>query len=105
MTVDTATHSHDGTRYGALWAGVLGPPLASLVGLEVGYVLAERACATGQLLPLHLSFLGCLLLAVAPGVVAWREWRRWGARPASEEGGALAILAQWSASLFLHPCR
>lgn len=124
MTVDTRARTHDGTRAGALWAGVLAGPLASLVALELGYVLVERACATGETGPIHLSFLGCLLVTLAVGALAGREWRRWGARHASEDGGragrsrflallgvvtaplfALVIATQWSATLFLHPCQ
>jgi hypothetical protein len=124
VTADSRAHPPDGTRPGALWAGVLLGPLASLVALQLGYVLAERACATGQMLPLHLGFLGCLLVSLAAGVIARREWRGPGARPATEAGGpegrsrflallgmlsggtfALTIVAQWSATLFLHPCQ
>lgn len=124
MTVDTRSKTHDGTRYGALWAGVLLGPAASLAALELGYVLVERACASGQTAPVHLSFLGCLMVTLLGGGLAWREWRRWGSRLASEEGGregrsrflallgvvsaplfALSIVAQWTATLFLHPCQ
>jgi hypothetical protein len=124
MTVDTRTDTGDGTRIGALWAAVLLGPLASLIALQVGYVLAERACGTGQMLPVHLSFLGSLLLALLGAATGWREWRRWGARQAGEGGGregrsrflallglisgaffALVIVAQWTANLFLHPCQ
>ena len=124
MTIDTATSTRDGTRFGALWLGVLLGPAAALVALEVSYVLVQRACASGQLLPVHLSFLGCLLAAAGAGVVAWREWGRWGARIASAQGGregrsrflallgmlssaifALTILLQWSATLYYHPCQ
>jgi hypothetical protein len=124
MTVDTRTEAADGTRVGALWGGVLLGPAAALVALEVAYVLSERACATGQMLPVHLSFLGCLLATLGGGVLAWREWRRWGAHLASEQGGpagrsrflavlgllsagtfALTVVAMWSATLFYHPCQ
>ena len=124
MSTDTRTTAGDGTRFGALWAGVLLGPVASLVGLEVGYVLVERACATGQALPLHLTFAGCLLVALAGGALGWREWRGWGSRLASDQGGpegrsrflallgmlsggvfALTVLAMWSAAFFYHPCQ
>ena len=124
MSVETGTSAGDGTRIGRLWAGVLLGPAASLLGLQTGYVLVERACATGQLLPLHLPFAGCLLVALAGGLLGWREWRGWGSRPASDQGGpegrsrflallgmlsggifGLTVLAMCSAAFFYHPCQ
>jgi hypothetical protein len=124
MTIDARTGSRDGTRIGALWAGVLLGPVMSLVALEVGYVLADRACATGRMLPVHLTFVASLLVSLAGGALAWREWRVWGTTPARDEGGpagrsrflallgllaaplfALTILALWSAAFFYHPCQ
>jgi hypothetical protein len=124
MTIDTRAPPPDGTRMGTLWAGVLLGPLASLLALETGYVLAQRACATGRMTPVHLSFLVWLLVAAASGLLGWWEWRRWDARLGTEEGGrearsrflallgllsgglfSLVIVAQWMANLFLHPCQ
>ena len=124
MTIDTRTDTRDGTRHGTLWAGVVVGPIASLTALQLGYVLVERACASGRLAPIHLAFLGCLLATLAAGFLAWREWRRWGSRLASDAPGregrsrflatlgvtaaplfVLVIVAQWSAVLFLHPCQ
>ena len=124
MTIDTRVDASDGTRFGVQWAGVLVGPIASLTALEVGYVLVERACATGQTLPVHLTFLVTFLASLASGLLGWREWRVWGARLASEEGGregrsrflallgllsgplsALVILALWSAVFYYHPCQ
>lgn len=124
MSVDVRTTVGDGTRIGTLWAGVLLGPVASLVALQTGYVLVERACATGQVLPLHLTFGACLLAALASGALGRREWRGWGSRPASAQGGpegrsrflallgmlsggtfALAVLAMWSSAFFYHPCQ
>lgn len=124
MTIDTRTKADDGTRIGALWGAIVVGPLAFLAALETGYVLVERACTTGQMLPVHLSFLAWLLVALGGGLLGWGEWRRGGARPASEQGGpegrsrflaligvlisafaALLIVALWSANLVLHPCQ
>jgi hypothetical protein len=124
VTADTRTDTEDGTRIRTLWAAVLFGPIASLLALELGYLLVRRACMTGQTLPIHLSFLGTLLLALAGAALGWRELRRWGARPAGEDGAregrsrflallgvlsggtfALVIVAQWSANFFLHPCQ
>jgi len=124
MSIDTSTEARDGTRFGALWTGVLAGPIASLIALEIAYVLAERACGTGEMLPVHVTFLVALLASLASGALAWREWRAWGSRPASEEGGregrsrflatlgvlsgptsALVVMAMWSAVFYFHPCQ
>jgi hypothetical protein len=124
MTADTRTTVSDGTRIGRLWIANLLGPLAALAGLEAGYALADHACPSGQAALMHLAFTAALLLALAGGVLGWREWRRWAATADTEHGGpearsrflalvgvlssavaALALAAQWSASLFLHPCQ
>src|SRR5687767_5429898 len=124
MTAETGTRIADGTRIGALWAANLIGPAAALAGLEVAYLLTDRACSTGDELPVHLTWLVCLLVAMLGGWVGHREWRRWGGGPAGEDGGpegrsrflalvgmlasamaALVILAQWSANLFFQPCQ
>jgi hypothetical protein len=114
----------DGTRIGALWAANLLGPAAVLATLQVSYMLADRACPTGDMLPVHLTSLAGVLVALLGGAIGWREWRRWAARHAGEDGGragrslflsllglltsgvaALVIVAQWSANLFFHPCQ
>jgi hypothetical protein len=124
VTADTRTTVSDGTRIGRLWMANLLGPLAALAGLEAGYALVDHACPSGQAAPMHVVFAAALLLALAGGVLGWREWRRWGSAADTEYGGsearsrflalvgvlssavaALALAAQWSASLFLHPCQ
>ena len=123
MTADTRTDVRDSTRFRTLWASVLLGPISALLGLELAYALTERACVTGDLTPLHISLLGCLTLSLLAATLGWREWRRWSAMPGTAGGrearsrflatlgltqsvySALIILAQWSAILFLHPCR
>lgn len=107
----------------ALWAAVLAAPLAWMLGLNAGYALVLVACAGGSMLPLHLVSFVTLLLALGGGWVAMREWRRTAAEGQLEAAGTLprsrfmaalglltsalfglAIVAQWAANLFLHPC-
>lgn len=123
MTTDTSAPLADGTRIGALWAANLLGPVAALAGLEIAYILADRACVTGDLLPVHLTWLAGLLAAGVGGWLGHREWRRWGAGHAGEDAGpggrsrflallgmllsgmaALVIAAQWSAAFVFHPC-
>lgn len=124
MTVDTDARVADGTRIGALWAANLLGPLAVLACLEVSYMFADRACPTGDMLPVHLTALVGVLVASLGAAIGWREWRLWGAGHAGDDGGpegrsrflamtgllvsgvaALVIVAQWSATLFFHPCQ
>jgi hypothetical protein len=123
MTVDTRTETRDGTRFRTLWASVLLGPSAALLGLELAYALTERACARGQMLPVHLTYVAGLALTLLAALLGWKEWRRWGGGHAIDEAreersrflatlgvisgsiSALIIVAQWSAMLFLHPCQ
>lgn len=124
MTTETSAPVADGTRLGALWAANLLGPAAALAGLEIAYILTDRACVTGEVLPVHLAWLTSLAVALSGGLIGRREWLRWGGAHTGEEGGregrsrflallgmlvsgvaALAIAAQWSATLFFHPCQ
>lgn len=124
MTTDTGTPLADGTRIGVLWVANLLPAAATLAGLEMAYLFADRACATGDMLPVHLTWAVSLGLALLGGWLGWSQWRRWGGRHPGDDGGpegrsrflavlgmlvgamaSLAIAAQWSASFFFHPCQ
>jgi hypothetical protein len=124
MTTDTSAPLADGTRIGALWTANLLGPLAVLIGLEIAYIFADRACVTGDMLPVHLTWLASLLASGLAGWLGWREWRRWGGSHAGEDAGlggrsrflalmgmllsavaALVIAAQWSAAFLFHPCQ
>lgn len=107
----------------ALWFAVLAGPIAWMLGLNLDYALVRVACARSTMLPLHLVSLLTLVLALAGGWIAWREWRRAGEEWPGEGAGtlprsrfmvvlglmgapffALVILAQWVSKLFLNPC-
>ena len=105
--------------------GVVGGPVAVLLGLQAKYTAVQLwACksAAGPLV-VHLAALATLLLAVAAGVVAHRQWRGAGREPPGDAGGregrtrtlaaigvglsalsALTIVAQWLPQLFISPC-
>ena len=105
-------------------AATLGGPLVWLAQFELNYALVPRMCAAGTTLPLHLVFVGSLLLVAGAGLLAWRTWRTAGAEwPGSAEGGPvgrsrllgalglmtsalvfLVILAQWIPAFLVDPC-
>ena len=124
MTVDTeqAFFQHQGIVW--LWFGMLAPPLAFLLNLQLSYMLVWQACVMGQHLLLHLVPVGTLLLAVGGGVSAWYNWRRTGCTESTEAAGVLprshfmaatgllasglfilVIVAQWLPNVLLHPCQ
>jgi hypothetical protein len=124
MAVDPRTEVPDASHLGALWAGLLLPPAAFLVNLELAYALVPVACSSGTDVFVHLVHLVCLLLALGGGLVAWRSWQTVGPRWSGEQGGrvarsrfmagvgllgsllfALVIVAQWIPSFMLNPCQ
>lgn len=122
-TPESREHFREPRGIAALWFAVLAGPLAWMLGLNLQYALVRVACAKQNMLPLHALSVATLLLALAGGFVAWREWGRAGRQWAGEGAGpvargrfmvalgllgsalfALAILAQWAASFFFNPC-
>jgi hypothetical protein len=124
MTVDRRTDVPDAPEIRALWIGLLLPPIAFLLSLEVAYALVPAACSSRNELPVHLVHFICLVLALVGGLTAWRMWRATGATWSGEEGGplarsrfmagvgvftsimfALVIVAMWIPSFMLDPCQ
>lgn len=122
-TAETGGRFREPGGIAALWFAVLAGPLAWMLGLNAQYGLVRVACDERSLLLLHAVSLLTLLLALAGGLVARREWRRAGGEWPGEAGGtlprsrfmavlgllasgffALTIVAQWVTNLFLDPC-
>jgi hypothetical protein len=121
--IDDVRHLREPRGIALLWFAVLAGPVAWMLGLNAQYGLVRVACARQNMLYLHSVTLLTLLLAVAGGLVAWREWKRTGREWPGEGPGAiprsrfmvalgllasalfsLTILAQWAANLFFNPC-
>jgi hypothetical protein len=124
MGVDSRTSVPDAGAIRSLWTGVLLPPIAFLINLEVAYALVPKACASRNALVLHLVHAVCLGLVLLGGLTAWRCWRALGAEWPGEGGGplarsrflagigvlisgfvALAMVADWIPSFMLNPCQ
>jgi hypothetical protein len=111
----------------SLWTACLGAPVLWLLHLQTAYMLVNYACATHNKMPLFFASSLFLLLTVAGGYPAFKEFRAAGGmsmasgQPTSDPpiGRArllatvglmssalffLAILAQALASFILDPC-
>jgi hypothetical protein len=124
MTVDQRTDVPDKRIIRALWTGVLVPPAAFLLNLEIAYALVPAACSARTVMLVQLVHLVSLALTMFATAVALRAWRRSGATWPGGEGGrvsrtrfmsgmgilmgvmfALVIVAQWIPSFILDPCQ
>jgi hypothetical protein len=124
VTVDPRTDIPDARVLRALWIGVLLPPAAFLINLEVAYALVPPACHSRSVVVVHLVHLICLGLAIFGGLVAARSWRQSGSTWPGDAGGpisrtrfmsglgmllglqfTLVILAQWIPTFLLDPCQ
>src|SRR4051794_1048378 len=121
MTAETNQPPAPAPRDVGLWAGLLAGPVAWVIELQAVYALAEWACKSGNMVPLHLTVLACLLVALAGVWISLSHARP--PRPAgAADGGdarvrlmaalgmmtgglfALVILAHWIAVMLLGPC-
>ncbi|HEU4563841.1 MAG TPA: hypothetical protein VFS05_04290 [Gemmatimonadaceae bacterium] len=127
MTSDASAERAPGTSRResvAEWYGVLAPPLAVLVHMNVIYPLVERACITGSRLALWIVPLVFLAIAISGGLVSLGVWRRAGSEWPGDHREALGrerllavvgmlgaalfsaiILWQWIATFILSPCQ
>jgi hypothetical protein len=104
---------------GVLFYGVLGPPLLTLLNLELSYALTPVACRAGSELAMHLSTAIILALVIVAGVgAAMRLRRNWLEETVLSRPGFMAmlgilesvlfsavIIAQWLPHAFLSPCQ
>jgi hypothetical protein len=80
-----------------LWSGILVPPAAFLLHLQINYSLVPWACVTGRLIVLHAATVGTVALAASGSVAAAKAWRR-------ADGGRsefMAFLGIMGSALFL----
>ena len=109
----------------ALWFGLLGPPTAFLLNLEITYALVPSVCS-GPRLPhavLHLITVLSLAVSLLAGMRAWRNHQRSGGRWPLDSAGpvdrsrllsavglmssaffSLLILGHWIPIFFLNAC-
>jgi hypothetical protein len=86
---------------GVLWYGILGPPLLTLLNLEVSYALTPVACRAGSMLALHLSTAILLALVIMAGVgAAMRLRKNWLEDTVLSRPGFMAMLGVLESALF-----
>ena len=104
---------------GVLFYGMLGPPLLTLLNLELSYALAPVACKAGSALAMHISTAIILALVILAGVgAAMRLRRNWIEDTVLSRPGFMAmlgilestlfsavIIAQWLPHAFLSACQ
>lgn len=124
MTADTTPRPDDGTHLGRLWLINVAPPLLVLLDLQLGYMLVDHACRTGDVVSRHVVHAVMFALVAVTGAVAWRSWQEFGGEDPGEGADVrtrsrfmsvlgllisalslLTILAQWLAEFFLSPCQ
>ena len=106
-----------------LWLGLLLPPAAWAIQLQTVYLTSEYGCIHNDFLPNHLVSIFAILLSVAGGAIARRNWLESGNKWQTEENGVaarsrfmailgmltsalftLVIFAQWLPTLLGVPC-
>jgi hypothetical protein len=88
-----------------LWVGVLGSAIVWFIGLQINYPLGLWACATKNHWILYVASALLLLLAAAPGWVAWRQVQIEGSGERESAGAGrrrfMAVLGLLLSGLFL----
>jgi len=107
-----------------LWIGVLGSAIVWAIQLQTSYAMVPWACSSGHRWILPFVSLAFLIVAIVPGIISWKIWRRISASRRTERetaGGGrrrfmamlgmmdsaifvLLILAQGLPVFFVHPC-
>jgi hypothetical protein len=109
--------------YIPIWFATLGSPIAAISHLQFVYILHHVACSTGTKWEMHAVSLFLLAVNVFAGLVARREWIKWGSEPPGQFGAPLGtrrlmalfgmigafifglfILAQWFPIFVLPEC-
>jgi hypothetical protein len=104
---------------GVLFYGILGPPLLTLLNLEISYAIAPVACLAGSKMGMHISTAIILALVILAGVgAAMRLRRNWIEDTVLSRPGFMAmlgilestlfsavIIAQWLPDAFLSACQ
>jgi small-conductance mechanosensitive channel len=86
---------------GVLFYGILGPPLLTLLNLELSYALTPVACRAGTALVMHLTTAILLALVIVAGVgAATRLRRNWIEDTVLSRPGFMAMLGMLASTLF-----
>jgi len=107
----------------SLWCGLLLPPIAWALQMQINYSLAGFECYGGSRLPLYLVTVAALVTTLAAGLVSFSRWRKLKQLPAQDAGDVgsrvrfmlvlgmltsamffVVIAAQGLATIVFHPC-
>jgi hypothetical protein len=109
---------------GVLWIGLLLPPIAWALQMQVNYWMVRGACARSSNLALFAVTLVAVALVLIAGLSAWFGWRNVGQKWPSSFGDVisrrrfmavlglfmtgtflLVIVAQGIAAIMIQPCQ
>jgi hypothetical protein len=109
---------------GVLWIGLLLPPIAWALQMQVNYWMVRGACARLSNVSLFVVTLVAVTLVLLAGVSAWLGWRKVGQKWPSSFGDSisrrrfmavlglfmtgmflLVIVAQGIAAIMIQPCQ
>jgi hypothetical protein len=106
MRPDAESYYAGNRGIATLYAGVLLPPTGWFLHLTASFTLATQLCDGRHYWSLHAVLVVALAMAVAGGVLSWRNWRGTGSAFDDDRGGTigrsnfLAIAGLASASFF-----
>jgi hypothetical protein len=118
------TRSSSDQGAGFLWIGLLLPPIAWALQMQVNYWMVRGACARLSNAALFVSMLVAVTLVLIAGLSAWVGWRKAGQKWPSSFGDVISrrrfmavlglfmtgmflvvIIAQGIAALVIQPCQ
>jgi Co/Zn/Cd efflux system component len=107
---------------GQLWFGILGPPIVWAIQMQMNYSMVPFECFGGSRAPMLVTSAVAFFISAIAGVIAFKNWRRFGADWPDDSSGSrrplfmaalgllvsamfiLVIAAQAIATMMLHPC-
>jgi hypothetical protein len=90
MRADAERYYAGNAGIATLYLGVFLPPAAWFLHLVASFTLAAQLCSGRHEWVLHAVGVAALLVVVAGGLLAWRNWKGTGRRLNEDRGGTIA---------------